>query len=178
MCGVYVCICGVCECMFVVCMCVYNYVPPCGEGAELLIQGVSKPEANLPWRPPTSLPEGCFRDDRESELPACNDLPDDQEALVERNRCKVEHGREDGLREGGSGVTESHGGWLVGVTESHQGSGCHQESWHWPHPHTIMCLLQGSLRPSQHPRRSGLFNHPHERPREGQGLAQEHTAQL
>lgn len=121
---------------------------------------------------------GCFRDDRESELPASNDLPDDQEALVERNGCKVEHGREDGLCEGGSGVTESHGGWLVGVTESHQGSGCHQESWHWPHPRTIMCLLQGSLRPSQHPRRSGLFNHPHERPREGQGLAQEHTAQL
>lgn len=36
-----------------------------------------------------------------SEQFVCGDLPNDQEALVERNGCKVEYRGEDGLHRGG-----------------------------------------------------------------------------
>lgn len=71
----------------------------------MLIQGVSKPEAKqgATETVPVTLPVGWFQDMRESGELLWDDLPNDQEALVERNGCKVEHRREDGLHEGGSG---------------------------------------------------------------------------
>lgn len=84
----------------------------------LLIQGVSKPEAKRGATEAlhVSLPVGCFRDVRTSEELVGNDLPNDQEALVERDGRKVEHRREDGLCEGGVDVTESHATGLIHVT--------------------------------------------------------------
>lgn len=64
----------------------------------------------------------------------CGDLPNDQEALVERNGCKVEHRGEDGLPGEGGDVTESR---------------------HSPLPHNAMCPVQAFCSP-HNPRKSQL----------------------